>query len=319
MIKEIKSKDIENPLSLYEDEYEVNEYYLKKGTHEIYYEVSGNENGIPVVFVHGGPGASMGEKAKRFFNKDKYRIIVIDQRGVGKSKPFSELKENTTFSLVSDMEDIRKALNIDKWIVFGGSWGSTLSLVYAINHPERVISLVLRGIFLARKEDVDFLFKEGSSYFYPEYFDKFLSPLALEERKDPVSSYYNYLCQNLEVAKKYAKYWADWEGSLVCLYRRELNEEISEKDISLARLEAHYFVNNSFLPSDNYILENIDKIKNIKTYIVHGRYDVDCRLKGAYELYKELSNAELLIVQDAGHSSLEKGIMHSLMQIMEEI
>lgn len=318
MIREIIGNDISKPLSLYEGNYNEKSYYLKNDIHEIHYEVSGNPKGIPVVYVHGGPGASPGENAKRFFNKDKFRIIAIDQRGCGKSKPFAELKNNNTFKLIEDMEKIREKLNISKWIVFGGSWGSTLSLCYAINNPSRVISLVLRGIFLAREEDVDWLFKEGASYFYPKEYDKFISVLDIEERKNPIKSYMKYLKKDLEISKKYAKIWSDWEHSCVRLIRKDNSLEISLNDITMALMECHYFNNNSFLP-ENYILENIEKIKNIKVEIVHGRYDVDCRLSGAYELYNKLDNARLNIIQDAGHSSYEVGIMHTLMEIMEEI
>ncbi|CAM3239296.1 prolyl aminopeptidase [Streptobacillus felis] len=318
MIKEIISSEISNILSLHSEEYNEKGYYFENDGHEIYYEVSGNEYGIPVVFVHGGPGSPMGDYAKRFFNKDKYRIIVIDQRGCGMSKPFAKMKNNNTFSLIDDMEKIREKLSIDKWIVFGGSWGSTLSLVYAINHPERVLKLVLRGIFLARDEDVDWLYKEGASYVYPEEFEKFISPLTIEERKNPVKSYLKYLQMDLETAKKYAKVWSDWEHSCVRLIRKDNQSEISKSDISMAIIECTYFNNNSFLPTKNYILENTNKIENIEIDIVHGRYDVDCRLIGAYDLYKQLNNANLYIIQDAGHSSLEKGITHKLMEIMEE-
>ncbi|CAM3478934.1 prolyl aminopeptidase [Pseudostreptobacillus hongkongensis] len=318
MISEVRGLELIKPLELYQDNYNEKGYYIKNGIHDIYYEVSGNENGIPVVFVHGGPGSPMGDKAKRFFNKEKYRIIVIDQRGCGKSKPFSELEDNTTFDLIDDMEKIREKLNIEKWLIFGGSWGSTLSLVYAINHPERVLKIVLRGIFLARDEDVKWLYQDGASNFYPEEFEKFIEPLNLDERKDIVKSYYKYLKQPVEISKKYAKVWSDWECSCIKLYKIENEEEISETDISMAKMECHYFNNNSFLPTPNYILDNTDKIKDLEIDIVHGRYDVDCRLIGAYELYKHLNNANLYIIQDAGHSSLEPGSRHKLMEIMEE-
>ncbi|WP_156299181.1 prolyl aminopeptidase [Streptobacillus canis] len=318
MIKEIVSSEIKDLLTLHSEEYSEKGYYLENDGHEIYYEVSGNEEGIPVVFVHGGPGSPMGDYAKRFFDKDKYRIIVIDQRGCGKSKPFAKMEGNNTFALIDDMEKIREKLGIEKWVVFGGSWGSTLSLVYSITHPERVKKIVLRGIFLARDEDVNWLYKEGASYFYPEEFDKFVAPLTEEERKNPVESYLKYLQMDMEIAKKYAKVWSDWEHSCVRLIRKDNLSEISQADISMAIIECVYFNNNSFLPTKNYILENVDKIKDIEIDIVHGRYDVDCRLIGAYELYKNLNNAKLYIVQDAGHSSLEKGITHKLMEIMEE-
>lgn len=317
MIKEIKTSEINNILSLYNDDYKAKEYYLNKGLHKIYYEVSGNPKGIPVVFVHGGPGSPMGDLAKRFFNKDKYYIVVIDQRGSGKSLPFGEIKENNTMLLIEDMEDIRKKLNIDKWIVFGGSWGSTLSLIYAINHADRVIKLVLRGIFLVEKDDISWLYQEGASHFYPKEFEEYVKLLSKEERKDIVNSYYKYLKGDIKIAKKYAKSWSDWENTCVRLIRKDNSIDISNNDITKAIMECHYFVNDSFIEKD-YILKNTDKIKDLDIEIVHGRYDIDCRISKAYKLYKKLNNAKLYVIQDAGHSSLEPGITHLLMKIMEE-
>lgn len=244
--------------------------------------------------------------------------MIFDQRGAGKSKPFVELKENTTFDLVEDMEKLRKFLNIDKWILFGGSWGTTLSLVYAISNPDKVLGMILRGIFLAREQDVKWLYIEGASYFFPKEFEKFISILSDDERKDIIGSYMKYLSStDMSVVEKYAKYWNDWETSCISLYPIKLSKEVSKYDIAIARLECHYFFNKSFLPSDNYILDNIDKIKHIKTKICHGRYDIDCRLSGAYELYKSMNNCELDIVEAAGHTSLEPAISSKLIEFTD--
>lgn len=296
-----------------------NSAYLKvSDIHSIYYEECGNKEGIPIVYVHGGPGGGSGSLARKFFDKDKYRVIIFDQRACGRSLPFVELRENTTFDLVDDMEKLRKHLNIDKWILFGGSWGTTLSLVYAINHPDRVSGMILRGIFLARREDVSWLYEGGAGQFFPEAFDKYISILTDEERKDIMGSYMKYLSSSdMNIVKKYAKYWNDWESSCISLYPVKLADEVTDYDIAISRLECHYFYNNSFIP-ENYILNNIDKIKHIKTKICHGRYDVDCRPKGAYELYKKMENCELVMVDAAGHTSREPGIRDMLIKFTDE-
>ena len=231
--------------------------------HEVYYEQSGNPNGAPVVFVHGGPGCGCGDKSKRFLDPSFYRIITIDQRGCGKSKPFLELKDNNTQNLAKDMEKIREHLKIDKWLVYGGSWGTTLSLYYAENYPQSVVGLILRGIFLGRDEDVKWLYQGGAGMFFPEAFEIFKSPFNEEERK-----------------------------------------------------ECHYFVNNCFF-EENYILNNVDKIKDIPTIIVHGRYDVDCRPVGAYLLHEKLNNSKL-IFPISGHTSFDPAMTHELILAQEE-
>ena len=303
-------------LELYDEVKPYDSGYLKvSDIHEIYYEQCGNPDGIPIVYVHGGPGGGSGELARRFFDKDKYRIIIFDQRGCGRSKPFVELRENTTFDLVEDMEKLRKKLNVESWILFGGSWGTALSLVYAINYSEYVSGMILRGIFLARQEDVDWLYCGGAGYYFPQEFEKYISILNEEEKKDIIGSYMKYLGSNdMKVVSYYAKYWNDWETSCVALYKREIPKEVTDYDIAIARMECHYFYNKSFLPEDNYILNNIDKIKGIRTMICHGRYDIDCRPSGAYELYKKMYNCELVFVDASGHSSLEPAIASQLIE-----
>lgn len=291
-----------------------NEGYLKvDDIHEIYYSESGNKDGKPIVYVHGGPGGGCGTLGNRFFDPEFYRIITIDQRGCGKSKPFLELKDNTTKYLSDDMEKIREHLKIDKWVLFGGSWGTTLSLYYAINHPDRVLGIILRGVFLGRKEDSDWLYQKGSDSFFPDLFEKFTANFTEKEKENLINSYYEKLTSDdKEIQKKYAKQFADFEGSIVSLYPRELSEEISDYDLAIAIMECHYFYHDFFMP-ENYILDNVERIKNIPTIIVHGRYDVDCRPIGAYLLDKKLNNSELIFTI-AGHSSIEEENTHELIE-----
>ena len=254
--------------------------------HEVYYEQSGNPNGAPVVFVHGGPGCGCGDKSKRFLDPSFYRIVTIDQRGCGKSKPFLELKDNNTQNLAKDMEKIREYLKIDKWLVYGGSWGTTLSLYYAENYPQSVVGLILRGIFLGRDEDIKWLYQGGAGMFFHEAFEIFKSPFN------------------------------EFENSVVALEPRVISEEITDEDISMAIMECHYFVNHCFF-EENYILNNVEKIKDIPTIIVHGRYDVDCRPVGAYLLHEKLNNSKL-IFPISGHTSFDPTMTHELILAQEE-
>lgn len=295
-----------------------NHGYLKvDDIHEIYFEESGNKNGAPVVFVHGGPGCGCGQTARRFLDPTFYRIVTIDQRGCGKSKPFLELKNNTTDNLAKDMEKIREHLKIDKWLVYGGSWGTTLSLYYAENYPKRVVGLILRGIFLARNEDIKWLYQGGAGMFFPEAFDEFTKYFNEEEKKDYVKSYYKHLTSNdYEEKKKYGKSFSNFENSVVKLVPKEILEEVTDEDISLAVMECHYFVNNCFF-EENYILNNVEKIKDIPTIIIHGRYDVDCRPVGAYLLSKKLNNVKL-IFPISGHTSFDPALTHELILAQED-
>ncbi len=289
--------------------------------HTIYVEECGNPDGEPVVFLHGGPGGSISEKSRRFFDPNYYRVILFDQRGCGKSTPFAELKENDIFHLVEDMEKIREYLNLSKWYVFGGSFGSTLALTYAIAYPKRVKSLILRGIFLGRDEDIKWLYQEGASYLFPDVFEPFKEHIEEHKQTDLVSAYYEKLTDKDEnVRKAAAKKWSDWEGSIVTLLPpTDLGKDCTQQDVSLARLECHYFANHMSWEDDNYILNRVQKIQDIPTYIVHGRYDVDCRPSGAYELHKRLAKSVLTFVDAAGHSPYEEGIMNRLLEIMEEL
>lgn len=299
---------------------EINPYrtYMLKvdELHEIYVEESGKPDGAPVVFVHGGPGSGCGNDSRRFLDPDFYRIICIDQRGCGRSKPFVELRNNTIQALAGDMEKVRVHLGIDRWLVYGGSWGTTLSLYYAEHHPERVAAMILRGIFLGRDEDVKWLYQGGAGMFFPEAYERFTSLLTEEERKDNVGGYYRRLTsENSEERRRFGKAFSDFETSVVALHPRTLSEEISDADISLAMLECHYFVNGCFMP-ENFLLENAHKIADIPTFIVHGRYDVDCRPEGAHLLAQRLRECEVCY-PIAGHSSFEPEITHELILAQE--
>lgn len=289
--------------------------------HTIYYEEVGNPNGKPILFVHGGPGAGTSPTSRRFFDPEFYRIILFHQRGCGKSKPLGELRENTTWDLIKDMEKIREVLSIDEWIVFGGSWGSTLSLIYAINYPERVKALILRGIWLSRREEIDWMFEGGVSRFFPEIWDEFVKPID-EDSKSKVAAYYKIFTKGTEEEiLNAAVNWSFYESNIVKLIpSQEIIEESTKPDkaIAIAKLECHYFYNNMFGKGDNYILDNIDKIRNIPTFIVNGRYDVICPPYTARELHDKLTNSEFVVVGDAGHSTAEDGIIHELVKATEK-
>lgn len=284
--------------------------------HTLYVEESGNPNGLPVLFLHGGPGIGCSPEHRRFFDPGSYRIILFDQRGAGRSTPHAELQNNTTQALLSDIEAIRSHLSVDRWVVFGGSWGSTLALIYAQMYPQHVISLILRGIFLCRQQDIDWFYKPGgASRLFPDAYEKFLHHLPEKEREDIIGSYYRRLTGEDEVAKMgAAKIWCEWEG--LCSTLLPSSQAISvvtepHTAISMARIETHYFVNQIFL-EENYILKNVDKLKDIPGVIVHGRYDVVCPLDNALELNRAWPNSRLEIIRDAGHSAFEPSILNAL-------
>ena len=286
--------------------------------HSIYYEQVGNPNGKPIVFVHGGPGGGVDPSMRRFFDPKVWRIVLFDQRGCGKSKPFSELKDNTTWDLVSDMEKLRMELNIEKWTVFGGSWGSTLALSYAINHANRVTGLILRGIFLLRKKEIDWFYQEGASFLFPDAWAKYLEPIPEIERHDLVTAFYKRLTSPVkEIRTTAAKAWSIWEGSTSKLFfdpafaERFGGDEFAD---AFARIECHYFVNKGFFPEDGWILKNVDKIRHIPAWIVQGRYDVVCPATSAYELNQAWPESKLHIIPDAGHSASEPGIKSKLIE-----
>lgn len=291
--------------------------------HEIYYEESGNPKGVPVIFLHGGPGCGTSPTCRRYFDPEFYRIIVFDQRGSGQSTPRAHLENNDTWHIIEDIEKIREELNIDKWLVFGGSWGSTLAMCYAIKHVDRVLGLVLRGIFLGRREDIEWIYEiGGASNFQPKAFERYTSILNKEELKDIIGAYYKRLTsEDFEERKVAAKEWSMWEGSLVTLLP-DPNLENSFGDIdfaiSMATIECHFWMNNMFWEDDDFILNNCHIFKDVPTVIVHGRYDIDCRVIGAYLLHEKLNASELVIVEDAGHSSGEPGIVSALVTATDQ-
>ena len=291
--------------------------------HNIYVEESGNPNGRPIIFLHGGPGGGTEDIYRQYFNPSKWRIILFDQRGCGQSTPHAELEENTTWDLVNDIEQIREKLNIDKWDVFGGSWGSTLALSYSIMHPNRCQSLILRGIFLIRKKEINWFYQNGCSFIYPDAWEKYLAPIPEKEHSDLVKAYYKRLTSDdRNIRIEAAKAWSIWEASTSKLIpTKKALHSFDSEDVAeaFARIECHYFINNAFFENDNWILENVDKIKNIPTHIVQGRYDVVCPAKSAWDLHQALPNSNFHLIRDAGHSMLEKGIQKKLIQITDSI
>ena len=284
--------------------------------HDIYYEQCGNPDGQPAVFLHGGPGGGLIAKYRCFFDPEAYRIVLFDQRGAGNSVPHASLEENTTWHLVSDIERLREHLGVEKWMVFGGSWGSTLALAYAQAHPERVSSLVLRGVFLCRPKEIDWFYQEGASAIFPDVWEQYLSVIPEPERGNMLEAYYRRLTSEDEsVRLEAARAWSAWEGSTSKLIPdQNLIDEFSDasKALPLARIEAHYFINNAFFETDNYLLENVDKIRHIPAVIVQGRYDVVCPMMSAWELHRAWPEAEFIVVGDAGHSATEPGITGAL-------
>jgi proline iminopeptidase len=285
--------------------------------HRVYVEQSGNPNGKPVIFVHGGPGGGTSPLHRTFFDPKKYRIVLFDQRGCGKSTPHASLDHNTTWDLVADMERIREKLGITKWQVFGGSWGSTLALVYAITYPARVTELVLRGIFLVRQKELKWFYQEGTSNMFPEAWQEYLKPIPQDERSDFISAYHKKLTSNdRDVRLAAAKAWSIWEGVTSGMYNKmeKVIESFGGEQFAeaFARIECHYFINKGFLASDNWILENCHKIASIPTIIVQGRYDVICPMTSAWELHQKLEKSEIFIIPDAGHSAFEHGNSRAL-------
>ena len=288
--------------------------------HQLYYEQCGVPNGKPVVFLHGGPGAGLVPDYRRFFDPDAYRIILFEQRGAGRSVPHASLDDNTTWHLVQDIEQIREHFGVDQWLVFGGSWGSTLALAYAESHPERVRGLVLRGIFLCRPKEIRWFYEDsqGASAIFPDNWEPYLSLIPEAERGDMIRAYYRRLTSDDEsVRLEAAKAWAKWEASaLKLLPDQSLIDEFTEADkaLAVARIECHYFVNNCFFETENYLLEQIERIRRIPAVIVHGRYDVVCPFMNAWDLHRAWPEAELKIIANAGHAATEPGIADALVR-----
>lgn len=290
--------------------------------HTLYLEQSGSPEGIPVLFIHGGPGSGCSEKDRCFFDPEKYRIILFDQRGCGRSTPHAELKDNNTTALIEDIETIRQHLDIDKWLLFGGSWGSTLSLLYAQAHSDCVLGLVLRGIFLLRQKELDWFFKEGgASRLFPDQWQLFLEPIPENEHNDLIAAYYHRLTGDDELVRmNAAKHWSQWEAALATLRsNQELVDHFIEPHhaLAIARIECDYFQNHAFIAEDQ-ILDNMAAITHLPGTIVHGRYDVICPLDNAYALAQQWPQADLQIVREAGHASCELGIVDALVRATDQ-
>lgn len=286
--------------------------------HTLYYEQSGNPNGKPVVFLHGGPGGGTNAKCRRFFDPAVYRIVLFDQRGCGKSTPHAELTDNTTWDLVADIEHVREHLGVGRWQVFGGSWGSTLALAYAQTHPDKVSELVLRGIFMLRRWELEWFYQKGCDALYPDAWETYLNAIPEVERGDLMSAYHRRLTSpDAKTRTDAARAWSVWEGATSFLWQDKTHIESSAEDefaLAFARIECHYFVNGGFFEHDDQLLRNIDRIRNIPAVIVQGRYDVVCPLRSAWDLHRAWPEADLHIVQDAGHSAFEPGILHELVE-----
>ncbi|MDR2877831.1 MAG: prolyl aminopeptidase [Chromatiales bacterium] len=290
--------------------------------HVLHVEECGTPTGLPVLFVHGGPGAGCEPYHRRFFDPECYRIILFDQRGCGRSTPHAELTNNDTWALVRDMERIRVQLGVERWLLFGGSWGSTLSLAYAEAHPERVLGLILRGIFLCRPEEIRWFYQEGASRLFPDYWEEYLRPIPEAERGDLLHAYHKRLIGEDEVARmSAAKAWSRWEAKTSTLLpRKEVVDHFSDPytALSMARIECHYFVNDTFLQPDQ-LVRDAHKLADIPGIIVHGRYDVVCPLENAWRLHHAWPNAELRIIADAGHSATERGTTDALVRATIEM
>jgi len=286
--------------------------------HELYFEQSGNPRGRPAVFLHGGPGGGTDARMRRFFDPRRYRIVLFDQRGCGKSRPHASLTDNTTWHLVEDIERLREHLGIERWLVFGGSWGSTLALAYAETHPERVSALVLRGIFLVRRWEIDWFYQDpgGAAALFPDQWEQYVAPIPPAERADLIAAYYRRLTsEDPAELRRAARAWSVWEGATSFLHLNpSYVAKFDEADYAsaFARIECHYFVNRGFFASDGQLLADVGRIRRIPGVIVQGRYDVVCPMRSAWDLHRAWPEADLRIVPDAGHSAFEPGITHEL-------
>lgn len=298
--------------------------HLEVGSgHSIYWEESGNPKGKPVIFLHGGPGSGTDPGHRCYFDPKKYRIILMDQRGCGKSKPHSSLIDNTTWHLVADIEKLREMLKIRKWVVFGGSWGSTLSLAYAETHPEAVEALILRGIFLGREKEIHWFYQFGAHQIFPDEWEKYLDPIPVEQRGNLLQAYYKALTsEDPAVRKRAASAFSAWEGAcLKLIFDPHLFLQFTEDTHAdaIARIECHYFINRCFFKTDNFLLEHVHTLRKIPAIIVQGRYDIVCPMESAWELHKAWPEAEFQVIADAGHSASEPGIMDALISATDAL
>ena len=286
--------------------------------HEVYYETSGARDGRPCVVLHGGPGGATNPTMRRFFDPSRWRVTLFDQRGCGKSRPTASLDNNTTWTLIEDIERLREQAGVDQWAVFGGSWGSTLALAYAAKHPERVSALILRGIFLLTEREVRWFYQDGASYLFPDAWERFLAPIPPEERGDLLAAYHRRLTGTDRAAQvEAACAWSQWEGDTLSIRGPEGRPaKFAEPDfaVAFARLESHYFVNKGFFPHDGWLLDQVPRFRRIPAYIVQGRFDVVTPIETAWKLTKAWPEAMFEIVWDAGHASTEPGIIDGLLR-----
>ncbi|MCK9488589.1 MAG: prolyl aminopeptidase [Xanthomonadales bacterium] len=286
--------------------------------HTLYYEQCGNPEGKPVVALHGGPGAGCSPGMRRFFDPDKYRIILFDQRGCGRSTPHAELTDNTTWHLVADIEALRSHLGIERWQVFGGSWGSTLAMAYAQSHPDKVTELVLRGIFMLRRSELEWFYQGGCDQIFPDAWESYLAAIPAVEHGDLISAYYRRLTSGDAATRMAAaKAWTTWESSTCFLLQDPEHIAATQADgfaLAFARIECHYFVNGGFFDVDGQLLRDVERMRQIPTVIVQGRYDVVCPMRSAWDLHRAWPQAELVVVPDVGHSAFEGGTAAALVE-----
>ncbi|HPA37605.1 MAG TPA: prolyl aminopeptidase [Phenylobacterium sp.] len=292
------------------------------GPHEIFYEECGNPNGKPCVILHGGPGGAINSTMRRYFDPSKWRMALFDQRGCGKSRPNASLEDNTTWSLIDDIERLRIHLGVEKWTVFGGSWGSTLALAYAITHPHRVEALVLRGVFLLTQRELGWFYQDGASFLFPDAWSRYVAPIPEAERGDMISAYHKRLTHHdRRVQAEAAAAWSQWEGDTISIRGPEARpSKFNEIDfaIAFARIECHFFANKGFFPEDGWILKNIGKIRGIPGWIVQGRFDVVTPMESAWNLKSAWPEARFEVVWDAGHASTEPGIVDALVRATDQ-
>ncbi|HLZ76777.1 prolyl aminopeptidase [Phenylobacterium sp.] len=294
----------------------------RDGAHEIYYEECGNPHGKPCVILHGGPGGAINPTMRRFFDPGKWRMALFDQRGCGKSRPNASLEDNTTWSLIRDIERLREHLGIEKWCVFGGSWGSTLALAYAIQHPERVESLVLRGVFLLTERELSWFYQDGACMMFPDAWQRFCAPIPAAERGDMIGAYHKRLTHpDRRVQAEAAAAWSQWEGDTISIRGPEARpSKFNEIDfaIAFARIECHFFANHGFFPEEGWILKNAAALKDIPGWIVQGRFDVVTPMEAAWKLKAAWPQTRFEVVWDAGHASTEPGIVDALVRATDQ-
>ena len=286
--------------------------------HEIYFEECGARGGKPCVILHGGPGGAINPTMRRFFDPKRWRMMLFDQRGCGKSRPNASLEGNTTWTLIEDIERLRRRMGVEKWTVFGGSWGSTLALAYAATHPERVEALILRGVFLLTKRELDWFYQDGASMLFPDAWERFLAPIPQEERDELLTAYHRRLTHpDRRVQAEAAAAWSRWEGDTISIRGPEARPTKFNEEgfaVAFARIECHYFVNGGFLERDGWLLDQVDRLRQIPAWIVQGRFDVVTPIETAWKLKTKWPEAKFELVWDAGHASTEPGVIDGLVR-----